>query len=75
MKILQIATIFLISFLFVPFDVFALRCGSKLVGIGDRKIEVFQKCGKPTLIEKWKIENTTLIEKRTKKYSKDIFFT
>ena len=61
-----------IGLLVVPSDALALRCGSKLVDIGDRKIEVFQECGKPTLIEKLKVENTTLKAERNKKYLEDI---
>jgi hypothetical protein len=72
MKILIIVMVFLTGFLLIPSDVFALRCDGKLVHIGDRKIEVFQKCGTPSLIEKWKIENTTFIERSAGKYSKDI---
>ena len=73
MKTIQIITTFLVGLLVTPSCVFAaLRCGSRLVAEGDRKIEVFQKCGEPTLIEKWKIENTKLNAKRNKKYLKDI---
>ncbi|MEN8134381.1 MAG: DUF2845 domain-containing protein [Thermodesulfobacteriota bacterium] len=72
MKIIKIVAALFIGLLVTPPEVFALRCGSKLVAIGDRKIEVFQKCGEPTLIEKWKIENTTFKTRRNKQYSTDI---
>jgi len=29
----------------------ALRCGTRLVSLGDHKLEVLNKCGEPTLIE------------------------
>jgi hypothetical protein len=72
MMIIKIVTALFISLIVVPSDAFALRCESELVYIGDRKIEVFQKCGEPALIEKWKIENTTLKAERNKKYLEDI---
>lgn len=71
MKILQTAAVLLAGILILPSDAFALSCGNRIVDIGDRKIEVFQKCGEPTFIEKWKTESTTLIEKKTRKSSKD----
>jgi hypothetical protein len=37
-------------------EAFALRCGNKLVDIGDRKIEVLEKCGKPVFVENWQEE-------------------
>ena len=70
MKIIKIVTGLLIGLLFIPADVFALRCGSDLVYIGDRKIEVFQKCGEPTLVEEWKIESTRFKAILDKKRSK-----
>ena len=38
---------------------FALRCGSSLVELGDRKYEVLKLCGEPLFIEKW-IDETLL---------------
>ncbi len=72
MMTIPIAATFLAGLLLFPSSVFALRCGSKLVDIGDRKIEIVQKCGEPTLIEKWKVKNTTLTAKRNKIHLADI---
>lgn len=54
-KIFLIATIVTLFHIF-PIEVYALRCDSKLVSQGDRKIEVALKCGQPDLIEKWEEE-------------------
>lgn len=69
MKNIHIVTL-LIGILLIPSYAIALRCGSKLVAIGDRKIEVFQKCGEPTLIEEWKVESTSIKARRDSKSSK-----
>ena len=53
MKIVLGASIFL---LLMTAEAFALRCGNKLVDIGDRKIEVLEKCGKPVFVENWQEE-------------------
>jgi hypothetical protein len=45
-----------ILLLFMTTEAFALRCGNKLVDIGDRKIEVLQKCGNPLFVENWQEE-------------------
>jgi hypothetical protein len=34
-------------------NAFALRCGTELVTIGDRKFDVLRICGKPVFIEQW----------------------
>ena len=42
------------AFLFLLFaatEASALRCGNKLVDLGDRKIEVLEKCGNPVFVE------------------------
>jgi hypothetical protein len=53
MKMTWGAVIFLI---FMTTEAFALRCGNKLVDVGDRKIEVLEKCGKPVFVENWQEE-------------------
>jgi hypothetical protein len=45
-----------IFLLFMTTEALALRCGDKLVDIGDRKIEVLQKCGDPLFVENWREE-------------------
>lgn len=45
-----------ILLLFMSAEASALRCGSKLVDIGDRKIEVLEKCGNPLFVETWEEE-------------------
>jgi len=45
-----------ILLLFMTTEAFALRCGNKLVDIGDRKIEVLEKCGNPLFVENWQEE-------------------
>ena len=50
----RIAITILVAFLLLIFSnsiTFAFRCGSKLVSIGDTKVEVLAKCGEPTLKE------------------------
>ena len=46
--------------LLIPFflatEALALRCGNKLVDVGDRKIEVVEKCGQPAFVETWQEE-------------------
>lgn len=32
---------------------YALRCGTNLVDVGDTKIDVLRKCGKPDLVDEW----------------------
>jgi hypothetical protein len=46
----------IILLLFMTTEAFALRCGNKLVDIGDRKIEVLEKCGNPLFVENWQEE-------------------
>ena len=43
----------------------SMRCGSKLVMIGESKVEVASKCGEPTLREK--ITHSTTVKKSGKK--------
>jgi hypothetical protein len=43
----------------------SMRCGSKLVMIGDTKVEVASKCGEPTLREK--VTRSTTAKKSGKK--------
>lgn len=66
---------FLLIFLLLPSSVFALalRCGNKLVDVGDRKIEVVQQCGEPAIIEKWRVESTTATALRSKQYPEGEF--
>ncbi len=40
-----------ILFLIISGQVHALRCGTKLIQIGDRKHEVIKYCGEPTFID------------------------
>jgi hypothetical protein len=46
----------IILLLFLTTEALALRCGNKLVDIGDRKIEVLEKCGNPLFVENWQEE-------------------
>jgi hypothetical protein len=39
----------------------SMRCGSKLVQIGDTKVDILAKCGEPTL--RGKIERNTTVKK------------
>jgi hypothetical protein len=57
MAYLKVLVIILI--VFIPTISLALRCGSDLVLIGDRKIEVIQECGEPEFIEEWQEERVT----------------
>ncbi len=51
---LLMGLIFTVIFIMFPGrNALALRCGSSLVEIGDRKYEVLQLCGEPVYIEKW----------------------
>jgi hypothetical protein len=34
-----------------------LRCGTKLVHVGDTKAEVMHKCGEPSFVESWEEEH------------------
>lgn len=43
-------------------EAFALKCGNDLATEGDRKIEILQKCGEPTLIEEWVDEAVVYIQ-------------
>lgn len=61
-----------ILLLFIPTEAFALRCGNKLVDIGDRKIEVLEKCGNPLFVENWQEEVTVYrgrLEKQIRRIS------
>ena len=51
--------LFILINLFIPGISFALRCGSDLVSIEDRKIEVLKVCGEPEFIEEWQDETVT----------------
>ncbi len=31
----------------------ALRCGSDLISVGDRKLEVLRSCGEPDFVDRW----------------------
>jgi hypothetical protein len=39
--------------IFLSQSALALRCGNRLVEIGDRKYEVLKLCGEPLFVEKW----------------------
>ena len=39
-----------------PEEAFAVRCGNKLLSIGDTKAEVIRKCGQPTWQDSWQEE-------------------
>jgi len=55
-KMKIVSCILLAMLLFVPFgDLVAsdLRCGSKLISIGDYKYDVLRKCGDPVNVETW----------------------
>lgn len=46
----------LILILLTPGSVFAFRCGSKLISIGNTKADVMAKCGQPNWRESWEEE-------------------
>ncbi len=61
--------------LFIVFssNAFALRCGSDLVSIGDRKFDVLRICGEPLFIERWTDSSVILqVDQRDKKRGVDI---
>ncbi len=41
-------------------DVYGLRCADGLVDVGDQKIEVLRKCGKPEIVDRWDEEQGLL---------------
>lgn len=43
--------------LVTPPSAFALRCGTNIVDVGDAKIDVLRKCGKPDLVDEWEEED------------------
>ena len=45
---------------FVTADTFALRCGHKVVSVGDHKYDVLKKCGEPEYID----QRTELVANR-----------
>ena len=54
MKKIYLVPVCLIMFCFISAaDVYGLRCGNNLVDVGDPKIEVLRKCGKPDIIDRW----------------------
>ena len=51
-----VLTILLTALLLIPVGPAVasdLRCGSKLISVGDYKYDVFRKCGEPTHVEAW----------------------
>lgn len=42
----------LLLFILLPANAWALRCGNQLVQVGDRKIEVLDKCGEPDMVDR-----------------------
>ena len=56
MKIKHLSTLLLICPLLIVNDAFGLRCGNRIVEIGERKFEVIMKCGPPSSVEKWQEE-------------------
>jgi hypothetical protein len=51
-----VLTILLIALLLIPVSPVVasdLRCGSKLISVGDYKYDVFRKCGEPAHVEVW----------------------
>ena len=54
MKKTYVVPVCLIMFCFISAaDVYGLRCGNNLVDVGDQKIEVLRKCGKPDIVDRW----------------------
>ena len=47
MKLRAVISLLTLTLLVFSGQTYALRCGNKLVNIGDRKYEVLYKCGKP----------------------------
>jgi hypothetical protein len=37
-------------------NAYGLRCGTDLVNVGDRKLDVLRKCGEPAVIDEWEEE-------------------
>ena len=54
MKKTHIVVVFLMMFCFISAaNVYGLRCGNGLVDVGDPKIDVLRKCGKPDIVDQW----------------------
>ena len=49
-KLLLPAAVVLLT---VPDPAMAMRCGHALVSIGDRMVEVLEKCGPPLTVDRW----------------------
>jgi len=55
MKMMKSILFLMVFFLAIsPKDALALRCGNKLVEVGDKKAEVILKCGNPAFVEKYR---------------------
>ena len=52
-------------------DAYGLRCGTDLVNIGDRKIDVLRKCGEPALVDEWEEEETLRRSPRIERFGED----
>lgn len=37
----------------------AMRCGNELVSLGDRTVEVLEKCGPPLTVDRWELVRQT----------------
>lgn len=44
----------------------SFRCDKRIVSIGDRKLEVFKKCGEPALRDRWKEKQTKISHRKGK---------
>lgn len=59
---MKLTRIFLLIILFLVFgtssDVFAmgLRCGNRVIAVGDTKLKVISECGEPDYTEEWEEE-------------------
>lgn len=53
-------TILLLCALLIANDAYALRCGHKLVQVGDHKMDVLERCGEPDLVDR----HTAIIARR-----------
>lgn len=58
-KLFALILLFVISHLLAD-NAFALRCGTDLVAIGDRKFDVLGICGNPVFTEQWTDDTVVL---------------
>jgi hypothetical protein len=60
MKKAYMLPVSLVMFCLFATNVYGLRCGNDIVDVGDPKIEVLRKCGKPDIVDRWDEEQGLL---------------